>query len=70
MIKWDWFLHISDITHDIDENIPSQSNYSADRNNDAINPDVIPKNGKTVLFNNKLLDYLVEREWMCKSLHF
>ena len=62
MIKWDWFLHISDVTHDIYENVPSQSNYSADRNNDTINPDVIPKNGKAVLSNNKLLEYLVKRE--------
>ena len=43
-------LHISDAKSDIDENIPSQSNDSTDRNNDTINPDVIVKNGKTVLF--------------------
>ena len=52
-------LHISDATLDIDENIPSPSNDSPDRNNIPINPDVIAKNGKTVFFKNKLLEYLI-----------
>ena len=52
-------LHISDATLDVDENIPSQSNDSPDRNNITINPDVIAKNGKTVLFKNKFLEYLI-----------
>ena len=51
-------LNISDATPYIDENIPSQNNDSADGNNDTINPDVIAKNGKTVLFEKKLFEYL------------
>ena len=57
--KWNWSLHISDATPDINQNIPSQSNDSPDRNNNTINSDFIAKNGKTVLFKNKLLEYLI-----------
>ena len=59
MKKWDWSLHISDATSDINENVPSQSKDSPDRNNNMINPDVIAKNGKTAFFKNKLLEYLI-----------
>ena len=58
MKKWERLLNISDATPYIDENIPSQNNDSADGNNDTINPDVIAKNGKTVLFEKKLFEYL------------
>ena len=63
-------LHISDATLDIDENIPSPSNDSPDRNNIPINPDVIAKNGKTVFFKNKLLEYLIQREQIFQPLSF
>ena len=56
---WDRLFHISDATPGIDENIPFQSNDSADRNTDSIILDAIVKNGQRVHFKCRLHEYLV-----------